>query len=104
MASLAHLFRDGVNEAIFEAVGEVALIDGKQVQGIFNRRYREVMVEAGGAVVGVALSFDCSYAGPVVTLREGDPISIDGERFCFRRRIPEKGDETGRVTLELGNQ
>lgn len=106
MPSLAQRFRNGLNDRIFDRLGEVAIIDGVEHKGIFNRRYQEVAIQ-DGVVVGVELSFACSFTQQVAELQEGDPIHIDVDgdgkqcRFCFRRRFPEQGDETGRVILEL---
>jgi len=106
MPSLAQRFRKGLNDRIFDRLGEVASIDGVDHKGIFNRRYQEVAIQ-DGVVVGLEFSFACSYTQKVAELQEGDPIFIDVDgdgkvcRFCFRRRFPEEGDETKRVILEL---
>lgn len=105
MSSLAHRF-ESINARLFEAMGETAHIDGVEHAGMFNRRHREMQLD-DGTLVGIDLSFDCDYTDQVAELVEGDPVEIvesNGERtrYCFRRRIPEKGDETKRVILELG--
>jgi hypothetical protein len=107
MTSLAAFFRDEGNAALFAALGEISVIDGVEHQGVFNNRPRQIEFE-DGSIMAVDISFDCSYTAKVRELREGDPIVVkytstdEGTRYCFRRRIPSEGDETGKVVLELG--
>jgi len=107
MTSLAKFFRDDGNAAIFAVLGELALIDGVVHQGVFNNRPRQIEFD-DGSIMAVDITFDCSYTEQVRRLKEGDPVIVkyestdEGERYCFRRRIPSEGDETGKVVLELG--
>lgn len=106
MPSLADAMK-AVNAQIFEAIGEVMLVGSTEVQGIFNKKPREIQVD-NGALVGLGLTFDCQYSDTVASLMEGDEVKIKmnnvdtPETYFFMRRIPADGDETGRVIIELG--
>jgi len=107
MTSLAKFMRDEGDAIIFAALGEIAVIDGQEHEGVFNNRPRQIEFD-DGSIMAVDITFDCTYTEKIRRLREGDPIVIkyeateEGTRYCFRRRIPAEGDETGKVTLELG--
>ena len=86
---------------IFDSVGDAISHGSVEVQGVFYRIERQVQIEQG-LVTTLELSFDCRYSD-VSNLVEGDTVTLvrTAETFTFRRFIPDKGDETGRVTLEL---
>lgn len=89
-----------IDAVIFDVIGDTATIGTSTVKGVFSKQYREI--EAGEAgLVGLNLSFDCQYDN-VSTLEVGDTVAIDNVDYRFIRFIPDGGDETGKVTLELG--
>ena len=105
MPSLADAMRS-INVEIFDAIGEVAIIGPYEYPGIFNRQYREVAM-AGGMVEGMQMSFDTQFTDHLGTLAEGASLVIRSalagdETFIFIRRVPNRGDETGKVSLEIG--
>jgi len=106
MPSLADAMK-AVDAQIFSAIGETMRVGATDVPGIFQRRYHEV-VQRDGTIEGMAISFDCQYSPTVAGLIEGNTVTIKksttdpGEFYIFIRRIPDKGDETGRVVVELG--
>lgn len=90
-----------VDADIFAAMGDTATINGTDVQGMFHNGYREVETE-NGPLIGLYISFDTQYTVLIGNLQRGDDVKIDGTNYAFQRRLPEKGDESGKVTLELG--
>lgn len=99
--------RDKGNADLCAAIGELAVIDGKEHLGSFRNRHAEVHLP-DGVIVGIELSFGCQITQEIRELREGDPITIKlaateaGEVYSFRRRLPNDGTESGFVVLELG--
>lgn len=94
---------------IFDAIGEVLRAGSTDVPGIFFKGFREISFQEAG-VVGLGLSFDCTISDAVRALVENQVIEIlhsdTGEslgHFRFLRRLPDAGDESGLVTLELGS-
>lgn len=98
--------------AIFEALGneglgEVLVIDTQEVPGVFYNRYRELETRDGG-LVGLELSFDCQITDAIRGLARNDEVTIrnaladSGTAYRFERRVPDAGDESGLVTVELG--
>lgn len=110
MPSLAVIQRE-VDASIFEDSGEILRFGSNEAPGILNKSYREIEYPSG-FVVGLAISFDCTWADWMATLTEGDEVSahglneagseVDLGSFRFVRRIPPGGDESGLVILELG--
>lgn len=102
MPSLADAMK-GIDAQIYDRIGEKMLVGAVEVPGIFMKRYHEVTLR-DGTVEGVAISFDCQYSETVASLEEGDSVTVmpSAETFVFIRRIPNRGDETGRTIVELG--
>jgi len=107
MASLAGRMAE-FRELGFGIHGEAAVISGTEVLGKFFNRYRELDY-SNGTTVGLSISFDCQWQDFMADLEEGDTITIKyrgtdkaDESYRFLRRIPPGGDESGKVTLELG--
>ncbi len=86
---------------VFENVGDDVVIGSEIVRGAFSLRYREVPL-SDGSLVGLNISFDCMMNGIIADLVEGDILTFDNVDYLFIRRVPQAGDETGLVTLELG--
>lgn len=101
MASLAGRMSE-FREVIFGILGETAVIAGQEVKGKFYRKYREIDY-SNGTIVGLDISFDCQWQAFMASLNEGDALTVEGSSYRFLRRIPPQGDESGRVTLELGS-
>ena len=92
-----------IDAAIFAAIGEGAVIRGQQVPGIFNERYREIPLP-DGSVMGLNRTFDTQVTAAVLALEDQELVTIPGRgNYRFLQRIPERGDESGRVTLVLGS-
>lgn len=89
-----------IDALIFAHVGDTAEIGTETVAGVFYRRYRQIE-SPDGSVMGLDLSFDCQVNASVLALTEGDTITIKNEEYQFTRRLPERGDESGLVTLQL---
>jgi len=107
MASLAGRMSE-FREVIFGISGEAAVMGSNEVLGKFFKRYREIAYP-NGTVVGLDISFDCQWQSFMSALAEGDTITIkyrdtdkEDETYRFLRRIPPEGDQSGKVTLELG--
>jgi hypothetical protein len=99
---LASEMRDH-DAVIFEAIGEVLRIGTTDVPGIFFNEHRDVSFAEGG-VMGLEISFDCTISDAVSALEENEEVEIvEHGTFIFLRRIPDAGDESGLVTLELGS-
>lgn len=90
-----------IDAAIFAAIGEVAVVSGQNVPGIFTDRYREIPLP-DGAVAGVHRTFDTQISDLILGLAENAPVQIGSKTFRMLQRLPDKGDESGRVTLVLG--
>ncbi len=92
-----------------EGLGEVMAIGSNQIPGVFVNRYRELETRDGG-LVGLELSFDCQITDAVRNLADGDEVEIrnaqaeTGAAYRFVRRVPDAGDESGLVTVELGRK
>lgn len=90
-----------------EGLGEVMAIGTDEIPGVFFNRYRELETRDGG-FVGLELSFDCQITDPIRNLANGDTVEIrnaqaeTGATYRFERRVPDAGDESGLVTVELG--
>lgn len=90
-----------------EGMGEVLVIGTDTVPGVFFNRYRELETRDGG-FVGLELSFDCQITDEVRGLTKGDEVqvmnaqAVSGTTYRFERRVPDAGDESGLVTVELG--
>ena len=93
-----------VDARIFNSriIKDVLIIGSTRISGAFTRAARE-LVMPGGAVEGVAISFDCQYPSIVGQLEEGAIVTIEGHgRFRFLRELPPGGDHSGLVVLDLG--
>jgi hypothetical protein len=74
------------------------------VEGAFFAEPREVEV-TGGAVMGVAISFECQYDARLAELAEGDDFTVDSYgTFRFLRELLPGGDESGLTIIELGSK
>lgn len=104
MPSLAEEMRT-IREEVFHEIGEVLLIGTVQVKGKFYDRPFDVPL-ADASVLAIQISFHCQYVEATVgALEEGDEVAIEGAgTYRFLRRIPDRGDESGRVVLELGTR
>lgn len=84
------------------AGGDVAVINGVDVQGAFFKKARDVSL-ASGEVIGLAISFDCHYDPVIAELAINDVIEITEQgTFRFLRELVPGGDESGLTILELG--
>ena len=102
MASLADPVEDDC-VMLRHLIGEVAVIRGTRVSGIYRHQHREVQIEGGDTVEGLAISFACQITPAIRLLQDGDKLTIEGQGdFLFLRRVPTEGDESGLVYLELG--
>ena len=93
--------------AIYAAIGDVAVIAGESVPGVFTDRSEDVQIGEGAVVEIRQLTFGCRYSSLIAGLQAEDPLEImvDGtSRGLFRllRRVPPEGDDSGHVVLELG--
>lgn len=94
----------GVDARIFSSpiVKAIASFGTNEVPGAFFQQPREIELP-GGAVMGLALSFECRYIPAIGDLRVHDEISIDDYgTFRFLRELIPGGDESGLTILELG--
>ena len=107
MASLAGRMK-AIDAKIFAAIGETLRVGSERIPGIFNNRYHEIQLP-DDTIVGLNITFDCQYSPVIEQLVDGDTVEVLGDRdvslgiFRFVRRIPPKGDESGKVILELGS-
>lgn len=90
-----------LNDTVLEHIGQDVLIGSDTVRGIFYKRYREIET-TDGALVGLEISLDCKFENAVQGLARGDVVVIDGQNYRFERFVPDGGDESGWVSLELG--
>lgn len=92
-----------VDALIFAHLGEILLVGGVEVPGMFHRQPREIQLN-NGSIVGLEISFDCQINATVKALAKNAVVSIKGkpETYRFVRRVPPDGDESGLVILELG--
>lgn len=103
MSSFAALFRDGLNQTILDHAGGETLVSGtNEIVGAFNKGHREIEMR-DGSIAALDISFDCQIADWIAALGEGDPVTVEGTSYRFVRRIPDGGDETGLVIIELGS-
>ena len=101
----------GIDAELFAELGEVMLIGSVEVPGVFINRPREIEM-TDGTFVGLSISFDCQMIEKVQNLERGALVKIIGNddegntqplgTYTFQRRVPEQGDESGLVILELG--
>lgn len=87
-------------ELVWGILGDRMVIGSTEVKGKFFRRYREIQMP-DGSVSALDLSFDCNVSDEVLALEEDDVVTIQDTEYRFRRHIPEGGDESGLVVLEL---
>lgn len=109
MGSLADLQRE-IDAEIFEEIGEVMISGSIETRGVFFNRPRSVG-NSEGEFVGLELSFDCQLSDHVGELVRGDLVQIvarddaglerDLGTYAFQRRVPDAGDESGLVHIEL---
>jgi hypothetical protein len=105
MPSLADQIKD-IDASIYDAIGEVMLVGVVSVPGVFHKDYAEKTLADGTVIAGLAIYFHCQLNDTVAALNEGDAVTVQvgstSTAYRFLRRYPNDGDETGRVTLELG--
>lgn len=83
-------------------VREVITAAGVDIEGAFEREAIDVNL-GDGAISSIALTFACPWRDELAGLSEQDIVSIaDIGQFRFVRAIPPGGDESGWVTLQLG--
>lgn len=101
MASLAQAFNEH-DALIFEKIGDTLTFGSDSLKGIFYSRYRQIELD-DGSVIALDVSFDCQVTGHewVLNLVEDDEVVVAGTTYRFGRRLPERGDESGLVTLAL---
>ena len=100
MTSLAGQMPE-IDAEIFDAIGETLSIGTDDHKGMFYNRHREVEF-ADGSFAALDISFDCQITADILALAEGDEVTVEGDEYRFVRRIPDRGDESGLVTIELG--
>lgn len=84
------------------AGGDVAVINGKKINGAFFGKPRELF-RANGEMLALALSFDCHYVPTIGELAPNDVIEIKGYgNYRFLREFVPGGDESGKTIIELG--
>lgn len=71
------------------------------IRGTFHAKPREVELQ-DGSFIALDISFQCRITDAIRVLAEGDQIAINDVLYRFLRRIPDLGDESGNVILELG--
>lgn len=108
MTSLAGQMPE-IDDAIFDEIGETLVSGANEAKGIFQNKYREIEYP-NGSIVGLDISFDCQWQSWMSDLSEGDSVTIQftgtekaNETYRFLRRIPQAGDESGLVVIELGS-
>jgi len=89
-----------IRELVFGTICDRAVVAGFEIKGKFYKRYREVVLP-NGSIAGLDLSFDCQVSETILELEEDDEVEVQGTAYKFRRHLPEGGDESGLVTLEL---
>ena len=109
MGSLADE-RRALDLEIFEEIGELMLVGSLEIPGMFFNQPRQV--DSGeGAFIGVDVSFDCQITPAIVALVPDELVRIvarddegnerDLGTWALQARIPDKGDESGLVVLDL---
>jgi hypothetical protein len=102
MASLAGRMSE-FREVIFGILGETAVIADVEHKGRFFNRYRIIELR-DGSIAALDISFDCQVTAQVLALTEGDNVTIDATDYRFIKRLPDRGDESGKCTIELGTK
>lgn len=83
-------------------VRAVAYFGTSAIPGIFFDKPREVPMP-GGAVMGIGISFECTYDDDIATLAQNDHITVDDYgTYRFLRELQPGGDESGKTIIELG--
>lgn len=83
-------------------VRAVATFGTSDLEGAFFDKPREVAMP-GGAIMGIGISFECTYDDDIATLALNDTIQIDDYgTFRFLRELQPGGDESGKTIIELG--
>jgi len=100
MASLAGQMPD-IDPEIFAEIGETLVIGSNEHKGIFYKLHREIVLR-DGSIAALDISFDCQIAEDILALSEGDQVTVEGDEYRFIRRLPDDGDESGLVIIELG--
>lgn len=100
MASLAGQMPD-IDAEIFAAIGETLAIGTNDHKGIFYNQHRVIELR-DGSIAALDISFDCQITDAIKSLAENEQVTVEGHGFRFIRRLPDQGDESGKVTLELG--
>lgn len=75
--------------------------EASPIRGSFHSKPREVEMP-DGSFIALDLSFQCQITNAIRVLTEDDQLAIEGTLYRFVRRIPDQGDESGNVILELG--
>lgn len=100
MASLAGRMAE-YREVIFGILGETLVIGSTERKGKFFKRHREIVLR-DGSIAALDISMDCQADAEILALEENDEVTIEGDAYRFIRRLPDQGDESGKVILELG--
>jgi hypothetical protein len=83
-------------------VRAVAYFGTSQIPGVFFDKPREVAMP-GGAIMGIGISFECTYDEDIATLALNDQVVVDDYgSFRFLRELQPGGDESGKTIIELG--
>lgn len=100
--SQAELDADLLDSLWGAGMAQSAAVGSTEVTGFFFRKPIQIETENAG-LIGLELSFHCRYSA-VAEWVPGTEIEIDEETFKVKRHVPEGGDESGWVHLELGRK
>lgn len=92
-----------IDASIFDAIGETLSVGTNETNGMFYDRHREIELR-DGSMSALDISFDCQIADWILALDEGDMVTVEGNEYRFLRRLPDGGDESGLVIIELGTK
>jgi hypothetical protein len=100
MASLAGRMSE-FREVIFGILGETLINGSHEHKGRFFNRYREIEF-ADGSFAALEISFECQKSDDLLALTENEQVTVEGNTYRFIRRLPDQGDESGKLIIELG--
>lgn len=80
---------------------DLILPSGDIIRGRFFLGHREIELR-DGSIAALEISFSGPATSEVLRLVENELVRYRGVAYRFVRRLPNRGDETGRVVLELG--
>ena len=88
------------NARIIRHAGDVAVIRGKEVAGVFTEGGTRVVLDEH-TVIDRKPTFDCLVSDLPDGIVNDERAEIDERAFFVKEIYPPGGDETGWVTLEL---